>query len=148
METITFEIFFITEYWKDPATVKITIDDQIKFIGPITADGPITFTETLTFGLHQLKIHRTGKTNEQVGADKGQHVIIDKIKIDGVNIRDLIWIKSYYVPEYPEPWATNQRDNGIVLEEKVPGETFLGHNGVWNFEFKSPFYRFIMDWMG
>jgi hypothetical protein len=111
------------------------------------------FVHELNFGPHCLEMHRTGKTNHQMrtienGKNEGQDVIIKYIKIDGVNIRDMIWTNSYYEPEYPEPWASQQKSQGIELEKYVPGETWLGHNGVWRLNFISPFYRFLMDWIG
>ena len=148
METITFELDLQTEYWKDPPRIKILVDNVIKFDDEIKTNGPVRFTADLAFGAHLLQIHRTGKTNAQVGPTVGQHVILNRVKIDGTDIRDLVWTRAYYVPEYPEPWASQQRQAGIELEQRVLGETCLSHNGVWNFEFKSPFYRYIMDWMG
>jgi hypothetical protein len=153
-EKILFEISFIPSYWKDPPRIEIYLDDIQKFQGLIVDQSTvIKFTHELAFSDHTLQMRRTGKTNQQVrknenGEIEGQDLKIDYIKIDGVNIRNMIWTNSYYVPEYPEPWASQQRALGIELESQVPGETCFGHNGVWNLKFTSPFYRFLMDWMG
>jgi len=32
------------------------------------------------------------------------------------------------------------------LETELTGETHLGHNGVWTFDFISPIYMFLVDW--
>lgn len=153
VEDIKFEIAFKTSWWLDPPAVSILVDENEKFNGEIKKDTIIKFSHTLRFTNHKLVIHRTGKTDAQVrinelGEHEGQDLIIDWIKIDGTNIRDLIWTKSVYKPDYPEPWASQERAKGNNLEECVLGETFLGHNGTWEFEFTSPFYRFIMNWMG
>lgn len=153
-EKILFEISLISDYWKDPPSLKITIDEAEKFQGLIINESTvIKFTHDLAFGDHTLQMRRTGKTNQQIrknenGEIEGQDLKINYIKIDGVNIRNIIWTNSYYEPEYPEPWASQQRALGIELESHVLGETWLSHNGVWNLKFTSPFYRFLMDWMG
>jgi hypothetical protein len=152
-EKIIFEIYVISKYWKDPPGLTVYIDNLQKFQGLITEQSTvIKFTHELIFGSHTLQMDRVGKTNQQMckkenGDTEGQDLIIDYIKIDGVDIRNIIWTKSYYEPEYPEPWASQQRSLGIKLEQRVLGETYFGHNGRWSLEFTSPFYRFIMDWM-
>lgn len=153
VEHIKFEIAFKTSWWRDPPMVSIYIDEEEKFNGKIEKDMVVEFSHTLRFTKHKLSIHRTGKTDDQVrlnelGEHEGQELIIDWIKIDGTNIRDLIWTNSTYKPEYPEPWASQERAKGNELEESILGETFLGHNGIWELNFTSPFYRFIIKWMG
>ncbi len=153
-EKILFELSLISIYWKDPPGLEIYLDDVHKFQGLVVDQSVvIKFTHELAFGDHTLQMRRTGKTNHQIrknedGEIEGQDLKIDYIKIDGVNIRNMIWTNSYYEPEYPEPWASQQRALGIELESHVLGETWLGHNGIWNLKFTSPFYRFLMDWIG
>jgi hypothetical protein len=153
-EKIPFEISLISSYWKDPPGLEIYIDNLQKFQGLVIDQSTvIKFVHELTFGDHILQMHRTGKTNNQVrqnenGEIESQDLKINYIKIDGVNIRNLIWTNSYYEPEYPEPWASQQHAQGITLEDRVLGETYFGHNGIWKLNFTSPFYRFLMDWMG
>jgi hypothetical protein len=151
-ENINFEIAFKTSWWLSPPTAAIYLDDCEKYNGNIVEDTIIKFSHTLSFGNHELSIHRGGNSNQQVRMTEhgyqGQDLIIDWIKIDGVNIRNLIWTNSLNEPDYPEPWASEQRSAGIELEKYVPGETHLGHNGIWRLPFNSPFYRFLMDWMG
>lgn len=152
-ESIKFEITLVPTYWLSPPMIKISIDSEDKFNGPVIDRQTISFTQTLGFNAHTLKIVRSGNTNQQVrmlstGEYQGQGVLLEQIKIDGVNIRNLIWTNSYYEPEYPEPWASQQKAQGIELETRVRGETNFSHNGTWTLNFTSPFYKFLMDWMG
>jgi len=153
-EQITFEISVISNYWKDPPVLAIYIDNLQKIQKSIIEQSTvIKFNHKLTMGSHVLQIDRTGKSDQQVrknelGIFEGQDLIIDYIKIDGINIRNIIWTNAYYKPEYPESWATEQRSQGMELEQMVLGETHLGHNGRWSLEFTSPFYIFLMNWMG
>jgi hypothetical protein len=73
---------------------------------------------------------------------------LEKLKIDGVDIRNIVWCQSITVSDYPEPWASEQIAAGNILEQEAIGVTTFGHNGVWYLNFTSPFYNFIMNWMG
>jgi hypothetical protein len=143
-ETIKFELEFFPEYIdNDFPQAKILIDSEVKFDGFIDNDqSSVAFLHTLEFDQsHQLIIDRYGKTN------KPQQLTIKRISIDGIDIRNIIWAHGYNKPIYPEPWASQQRDAGIDLEERVLGETCFGHNGTWTLNFTSPFYKFLYAWM-
>jgi len=139
IETIEFQINFTATYHNQLPGVVITVDDDIKFIGIINdTKFSLKFTHTLDFSSsHNLQIQRRF-------AEPDQMLVIESIIIDGVDIKNIIWEHSYFEPEYPELWAAQQRAQGCVLEAKVIGETWLGHNGVWTLNFSSPFYKFIM----
>lgn len=152
-ENIKFEITLAPHFWLDAPQIKVSIDDQEKFSGAVAERQTVEFNHVLDFQEHTLSIQRSGNTNKQVritelGEFQGQGILLEQIKIDGVNIRNLIWTNSYYEPEYPEPWATQQRGQGIELEQQVVGETNFSHNGIWRLKFTSPFYKFLMNWMG
>lgn len=129
-ETIVFDIDLTIS--GDPK-IAVYIDDVLK-------DGT-TFEHSLDFGNHVLRIVHSGKTN----STPNQHVIINSITIDGIGIRDMVWTDSVCIPQYLEPWASEQRARGIELEERVIGETFLGHNCEWQLPFTSPFYECVMN---
>jgi hypothetical protein len=116
--------------------VLVYIDDDLVHTGYTGC----TFMYNSSFTEHMLKIVHTGKTNNT----PDQFVKINSIIIDGVNIRDILWTDSFNIPEYPEPWATQQREQGIQLEERVLGQTELSHNCEWHLPFTSPFYEFVM----
>jgi hypothetical protein len=143
-EIIKFELDFYLEYIdNDFPQARILVDSEIKFDGVINnTQSSVVFSHTLTFDQpHQLIINRYGKTN------KPQQLTIKKISIDGINIRNIIWAQSYNEPIYPEPWASQQREKGLVLEERIPGETCFGHNSIWTLKFTSPFYKFLYAWI-
>ena len=129
-ETITFDIGFST------------VGDPVLdfFLDDIPMPGPV-FEHKCTWGAHTLKIAHSGKTNHT----PDQFVQIDSVIIDGVNIQDILYTDSINTPEYPEPWATQQRDQGIKLEQQVIGQCELAFNCVWCLPFTSPFYEFVMD---
>ena len=153
-ETLEFQIHLRAEFWDLPPGAEILVDGESKFNQLIDAPSHIvTFNHTLKFGEpHQLSVRRYNKVGGQTLVDGDrildQLLYIDKVVIDKINIRNIVWSQSWNEPEYPEPWASNQRAQGVELLEQVPAETCLGHNSVWRLNFTSPFYRFIMDWMG
>ena len=97
---------------------------------------------------HLLQLYRYNKSDNQCvmidDEKKDQYVIVNNVIVDGINVQNLIWDRCWYEPEYPEVWARQQKQAGIDLESKVVGETWLSHNGMWNFEFSSPFYKFVI----
>ena len=69
---------------------------------------------------------------------------IKRIEIDEIDIGGLVY-DGVYTPQYPEPWATQQKDAGIELQESFKNVTQLGHNGTWQFTFQSPFYMWLLE---
>ena len=154
-ETITFELHLLSEFWNTPPLATITLDGCEYFNGPVPAGSTVVkFTHTCEFDQpHRLTLDRQGKTDSEVqvnsdGTRSEQYLTIEKIKIDGVDIRNIIWTYSVNVPEYPLVWAAEQNDAGILLEKEIIGATKFGHDGTWHLDFTSPFYIYIMRWMG
>ena len=152
-ENIFFDIILESTYWDRPPKLEILVDgDQI---GKYTIDqfeSHIRFKRVMTFDqTHTLELRRTGKTNDQTkimpdGSLKTQMLKIKTIKLDNIDLKNLVLHSSNFEPNYPEPWASEQQKLGIILETQVPGELYLGHNGVWKFNFNSPIYKFLVDW--
>ena len=149
-ERIKFEIHLDIECSRFRPRIKIYVDEQIKYPSrsgktPYMDPGShvIKFEYTCDFGDHELRILRSGKTNKC----PEQSVELKRVIIDGINIRNIIWINSYNKNIWPEPWASQQREAGIVLEDPVIGETVFGHNCTWTLPFTSPFYKYVMEWL-
>jgi len=153
-ETIGFELHLSADYWQLPPLVEIAVDGVVHHQAPITdrreRPGVICFEHRLRFGdPHELVINRLGKSDDQFmitsqGTVLDQLLLIDRVVIDGVNIRDIVWTRSWFEPCYPEPWASEQRHQGLELPARIPGETVFGHNGRWVLPFTSPFYQFLI----
>ena len=95
-------------------------------------------------------IKRSGKTNNQTIINekgdilKDQLLHIKHITIDEIDIGALVY-EGVYTPEYPEPWATQQRQSGNELKESFKNVTQMGFNGEWKFKFTSPFYMWLLE---
>jgi hypothetical protein len=152
-ENIFFDIFLESTYWHLPPKLEIRVDGDT--VGNYSVDqheSHIRFRRMMTFDRpHTLELHRTGKTNDQTkimpdGSYKTQMLKIKTIKLDNIDLKNLILHSSIFEPDYPEPWASEQKANGVQLEAQVPGELYLGHNGIWRFNFTSPVYKFLINW--
>jgi hypothetical protein len=154
-EKLKFKIELYATMWNKPPHAEIMINDKSFFKGDITGteEKPniIEFEQELVEGEESsLSIHRSGKGKyETVVNDKGdilkdQLLNIKSIEIDEIDIGALVY-EGVYTPDYPEPWATQQRDAGVVLEKTSKNVTQMGHNGVWTFSFTSPFYMWLLE---
>jgi hypothetical protein len=152
-ENIFFDIVLKSTYWNLPPELEVVVDN--KSVGKYTIDQPefhIRFRQVMQFDQpHTLELRRTGKTSDQTrmladGTFETQMLEIQTVKLDNIDLKNLILHRSQFEPEYPEPWASEQQAQGIELEAQVPGELYLGHNGVWRFSFTSPIYKFLVAW--
>lgn len=154
-EKLKFKIELYATMWNKPPHAEIMINDKSFFKGDITGteEKPniIEFEQELVEGEESsLSIRRSGKGKyETVVNDKGdilkdQLLNIKSIEIDEIDIGALVY-EGVYTPDYPEPWATQQRDAGVVLEKTSKNVTQMGHNGVWTFSFTSPFYMWLLE---
>ena len=98
---------------------------------------------------YDLIITRSGKDNNQTIVENGniikdQLLAIKNIEIDQIDIGSLVY-EGVFTPEYPEPWATQQRESGNDLKDSFKNVTKMGFNGTWSFKFKSPFYMWLLE---
>ena len=154
-EKLKFKLELYATMWDKPPVAEILVNDKSFYNGTIiaTEDEPqlIEFEHECEEGKdHELTIKRSGK-------DKGQSVVNDKgdilkdqllhiknIEIDEIDLGALVY-EGVYTPEYPEPWATQQRESGAKLQESFKNVTAMGHNGTWQFKFTSPFYMWLLE---
>ena len=154
-EKLKFKLELYATMWDQPPHAEIMINDQSHFEGDIsgTEEKPniIEFEHELEEDKeYNLILKRKGKgQNQTVINDKGdilkdQLLHIKNIEIDEIDIGALVY-EGVYTPEYPEPWATQQRESGAKLQESFKNVTAMGHNGTWQFKFTSPFYMWLLE---
>ena len=131
------------------------IGDKSHFRGDITGteDKPdvVEFEHEFTEGeKSELIIKRSGKTkgqtviNENGDVLKDQLLHIKSIDIDEIDLGTLVY-EGVYNPQYPEPWASQQRQAGVELPESFKNVASMGHDGKWTFKFESPFYMWLLE---
>jgi hypothetical protein len=146
-ENIKFQINFKVDVWDKPVNLKIFINEY--FLGEyfLFDSQSIQFKHELAFNQdHTLIIHRSGKTSNCTDSLRhlDQFASIESIFIDDINVNDIVVSNCEYYPEYPELWASEQQALGIDLEYPVKQELYFGHNGIWKYNFRSPFYRYLL----
>ena len=154
-EKLKFRLELYATMWDKPPHAEILINDENHFKGEITGTEKkpdvIEFDVTLDEGKeYNIVINRSGKSKGQTVVNnkgdiiKDQLLHIKNIEIDEINIGSLVF-EGVYTPQYPEPWATQQRDAGLELQESFKNVTQMGHNGTWTFKFESPFYMWLLE---
>ena len=154
-EKLKFKLELYATMWDKPPHAEILIGDHSHFDGDITSteDNPqvIEFEHELNEGeQYELVIKRSGKGNGQTVLDekgeriKDQLLHIKSIEIDEIDIGALVF-EGVYTPNYPEPWATQQRESGNDLKDSFKNVTNMGFDGTWNFRFESPFYMWLLE---
>ena len=154
-EKLKFKLELYATMWDRPPHAEILIDDKNHFKGDITGteDKPDLIEFEAEFEEdkeYALIIKRSGKSNNQTVINekgdilKDQLLHIKSIEIDEINIGALVY-EGVYTPQYPEPWATQQRESGNDLKDSFKNVTQMGFNGEWKFKFTSPFYMWLLE---
>ena len=158
-EKLKFKLELYATMWDKPPHAEILVNDVSHFSSDIT--GTEEKPDVIEFEAeveqdksHALIISRSGKSASQTWVDrkikkvtKDQLLHIKNIEIDWSPLRDVTEV-GVYTPDYPEPWATQQREQlkrtGGILQESFNGVTDLGHNGEWRLTFTSPFHMWLL----
>ena len=154
-EKLKFKLELHATMWDRPPHAEILVGGESYFNGDITSteDKPtlIEFVADLEEGKDSsFIIKRSGKgrnqavVNENGDLLKDQILHIKSIEIDDIDIGGLVY-EGMYTPEYPEPWATQQKEAGVELEKSFKNVTQIGHNGTWEFKFATPFYMWLLE---
>ena len=153
-EKLKFKLELYATMWDKSPHAEIMVDNQTYFKKNITGsqDKPnvIEFEhECEEDKLYQLVIKRSNKRNGQTVVNekgdilKDQLLNIKTISIDDIDLGSLIY-EGVYTPNYPEPWATQQKKQGHELKSSFTNVTQMGHNGTCTFGFTSPFYMWLL----
>ena len=154
-EKMKFKIGLYATMWDQPPHAEILINEHSHFKGEITGteDKPdvIEFQHELEEGKeYSLAIMRSGKSKNQTVINEKGDILKDQLlhikymEIDEIDIGALVY-EGVYAPDYPEPWATQQREAGVELKESFNNVTQMGHDGKWEFKFASPFYMWLLE---
>ena len=154
-EKLKFKIELYATMWDRPPVADIKLNEKSYFKSEITGTEKdtttIQFEAEFTEGSeYSLIIERSGKDKKQTVLDengriaKDQLLNIKSIEIDEIDIGALVY-EGVYTPDYPEPWATQQRSAGKQLERSFKNVTSMGHNGTWMLTFSAPFYMWLLE---
>lgn len=95
----------------------------------------LKFDLDLSCGSHKFMLNFSNKTN----STPELAVKINKVTIEGICVDRFKWAGKYY-PNYPEPWASEQKHE---LPDCIDSATYLGWNGIWELDFTVPIFTWI-----
>ena len=154
IEKLKFKLELYSTYWDKTPRAEILINSHSHYNQEITGTEKeptvIEFEHELKEGeKYSLIIERSGKDIRQTVVENGQIIKdqllhIKSIEIDEIDIGALVY-SGLYTPQYPEPWASQQRQAGNALPESFKNVTTIGHNGHWELSFASPFYMWLLE---
>jgi hypothetical protein len=125
--------------WIDvPPLLRLKIDRETLWNDLLYDKKDFEFSGTLTKDIHLLEIELYGKPD----LDPHQSLTITDLCFGHTRSQKCVW-QGIYNPHYPEPWASQQRSKGVVLEPKLYHTNHLGWNGIWRLEFAVPIFTWI-----
>jgi hypothetical protein len=131
----------IEPIWQRQAPlVTIALDDHVAHHGIVPQATQIMIDKELDSGWHDLAVILGHKSDH----DPVQAVKIKNIKINDITSAKFVW-QARYRPDYPEPWASQQRQLGMDLPAEIGMTDYLGWNGRWNLRFSAPVFTWIHD---
>ena len=89
-----------------------------------------------------LTIELYAKENKDSMAGRDLRINIDSVSIMGIENKKFIH-QGVYRPEYPEPWASQQRAQGVKLSKEIQYADSLGWNGKWRLTISNPPFSWI-----
>ena len=142
-ESVDFVLTFSSDFIKTAPEFQIvhnesTITDKLTVDKQLQVDFEL-FLSVNHSEKHCIKIIRTGfdGCNEQL-------LRLDSIIADSIDLHKMCY-SSRFFPEYPEPWASEQKELGNHLPQYQTGWIEWGWNGIWVLEFDTPFYTWLLE---
>lgn len=126
----------------DPPEIKIYIDDQCLEHLSLSDKTDFEFSGKFSANTHSLRIEFLNKQNSDTVDNKDKAVEIINVSFMNIESQKFIW-QGVYIPEYPEPWASEQLAQGIQLSKHLRYQTRLSWNGVWKLTFTVPIFTWI-----
>jgi len=103
---------------------------------------PITLDKTETIDFEFMSDKDCQLTVELVNKKDQEAVVVESVSFFGINDPKFAWA-GVYTPDYPEPWASEQRNQDVVLKQHLSPHTYLGWPGKWTLTFDVPVFTWI-----
>ena len=103
---------------------------------------PIVLNQTNTIHFEFESADTGNLTVELVDKTAQEAVVIESVSFFGIKDTKFAWA-GIYTPVYPEPWATEQQNQGVVLKPHLCSHTNLGWPGKWTLTFDVPVFTWI-----
>ena len=102
----------------------------------------VTLDKTQTMDFEFTSDKDCQLTVELVDKKDQEAVVVESVSFFGLQDPRFAW-SGVYEPQYPEPWATQQQDQGVVLKQHLSPHTYLSWPGKWTLTFDVPVFTWI-----
>ena len=113
--------------------VRIGIDNNLTVI---------TLEDSTTVNFEFDAIDTCRLTVELLDRQDQEAVSVQDVSFFDIKDPRFAWA-GVYEPQYPEPWATEQHDLGVVLKQHLGPHTYLSWPGKWTLTFDVPVFTWI-----
>jgi hypothetical protein len=127
---------------QDPPRIRIGIGNNLTKID-------LRETATINFDFEsdsqcELSVEFLNKQDTDTVPEQGldKAVIVESVSFFGISDPKFVWA-GVYTPNYPEPWATQQRSQGVALKQHLTQHNYLSWNGKWRLTFTVPVFTWI-----
>lgn len=129
-------------YHADPPKIRLGINGDLTTLD-LTESTEFNFEFTASDSCN-LSIEFLNKSNDDTILDQGldKAVVIESVSFFGIQDPKFVWT-GVYEPDYPEPWATEQKEKGVALKQQLTNQTYLAWNGKWTLTFTVPVFTWI-----
>lgn len=130
--------------WLQPVIDQTPVDVRVSFAGEQHEIGLlrpqwVTFTRDLPAGNYKLIVEFYNKQLLDSLKPIDKAVIIQSLSVNNIVDNNFVY-QGVYKPDYPEPWASEQRSNNIELKPVLNNQTYLGWNGTWELDLEVPLF--------
>jgi hypothetical protein len=136
--TVTLDLSLDSIWDHEPPQCQILFDDTMFFDDTVKSITQLRLQKSADPGTHSLCIKYYNKSH----SDLKQSIQIKSIKLNSIEDSRFIWA-GVYCPTYPEPWASQQRQQGAVLLPTLNNTDYLGWAGTWTLTFDVPIFTWI-----
>ena len=114
-------------------SVRIGIDENLTIL---------TFVDSTTVNFEFDAVDTCRLKVELLDKQDQEAVIVQDVSFFGITDPKFAWT-GVYEPQYPEPWVTEQHNQGVVLKQHLSPHTYLGWPGKWTLTFDVPVFTWI-----
>jgi hypothetical protein len=127
--------------------IEILVDNVCLHQGAVAES--FDFNVELDDGEHLLSIRHYGKEMNWTTDKNDHHVFIKKVCFDKIDLDQIDYCKlthrGKFYPDYEPSYAISCQETELVLPKFICPNHYLGHNGTWSLNFRSPGMLWIIQ---
>ena len=141
MREVPISIVIEPIFWNNPPMVRVGVNRATYYQGELREETDFSWRIDAK-DLNTLEVALLNKCDADTIDGKDKALLIKSVSIEGMTL-DSFLQKSRYGPEYTAGYYDYAIKNGIIVEEILYGQTYLGFNGLWSLDFAWPTFLWI-----